>query len=360
MNTTLSKGFSLIELIVAVSLLAIIVLVSMNFLSQQSSIMVKGQLDENVSQTFFAINQAVSQYEGCVETFVKPGTVRPENAGTEVDKIFFRAGAPAFQKNSPIGQSGASHAISISSMVLQNFAYGATHHGLAEFLVKLKTKDKKVHEQKFLVNVIVKNGIVTECINKNEPVLDCRGEWSNCTVTCGGGTQTYSIIAEEKNGGASCTHTNNEVRTCNTNSCHAWVTSEWGTCSGGTGSWTYGPWGACEGGRAVYSSACGSCVGYVGLDENCAVETDFACSSVCTWTGTRTRTATCNHTSNTGTQTRTVNCQKEGVVTADSMCSGTKPSTSQSCTSTNDNSCGFKQPTTSDCPSTITPNPCST
>lgn len=354
-----SRGFSLPELLIAIALTGGIILIAMNFISMQSKEMKKGHINENVSQAFFAINQALSNFEGCEETFVKPGNIKPEGSGTEINQIFFRANAPAFQKNAPIGQTGASHAISISSMTLQNFTYGATTYGNADFLVKLKTKDNKEYEQKFIVNVIVKNGIVKGCINKNEPVLDCRGEWSACSAACDGGTQTFTIIENEKNGGAACTNANNETRSCNTQSCFGWVTTEWSACAGGTGSWSYGPWGSCEGGRAVHTSGCGGCTHFE-LDGSTCTECGGqpVCWEQCSWSGTKTRTATCNTNTNSGNQTRTVNCQNQGAVVPDNKCSGPKPVASQSCTPAGESACGAKQATTADCPSTVTPNTC--
>ena len=353
MKHNLIKGFSLTELLIAVGLLGGIALIAMNFMSMQSNEMKKGHIHENVSQAFFTINQALSIHEGCVETFVKPGNIRPEGTGTEIENIYFRAGAPAFQKNAPIGQKGASHAISISSMTLQNFSFGATNYGNADFLVKLKTKDNKNYEQKFIVNVVVKNGVVTDCINKNESILDCRGEWSTCSAACDGGTQTYTIVTAEKNGGEACPHTSNESRACNTQSCIGWVTSAWGTCTGGTGSWSYSSWSTCTGGRAVHNAGCTGCG-----DITCGCPSGPSCWETCLWLGTQNRTATCNTSTNSGTQTRTVNCQNQGAVVPDSNCSGVKPIGSQQCNPTGEGACGVKQPTQQDCPSTITPNLC--
>ncbi len=354
-----TKGFSLPELLIAIALTGGIILISMQFISKQSSEMKKGHINENVSQAFFAINQALSNFEGCEETFAKPGNIKPEGTGTEIEKIFFRANAPAFQKNAPIGQTGASHAIFISSMTLQNFTFGASTYGNADFIVKLKTKDEKEYEQKFIVNVIVKNGVVAGCINKNEPILDCRGEWSACSAVCDGGTQTYSILENEKNGGAACSHASNETRTCNTQSCYGWVTTEWSACNGGTGTWSYGAWGTCEGGRAVHTSGCTGCTHFE-LDGSTCTECGGqpVCWESCSWTGTKTRTATCNANLNSGNQSRIVNCQNQGAVVPDSKCSGPKPVASQTCTPTGESACGAKQPTTADCPSTLTPNTC--
>lgn len=357
MNRNRKNGFSLTELLLAIGLLGGFALIFMNFMSKQSNVMKKGHIQENVSQTFFSINQALSHHEGCVETFVKLGNVRPEGNGTEVENIYFRAGAPAFQKNAPIGQTGASHAISISSMSLRNFTFGAKNYGNADFLVKLKTKDNKNHEQKFIVNVVVKDGIVIDCINKNEPILDCRGDWSDCSAACDGGTQTYNIIAPEKNGGESCPFAANETRACNTHSCYGWVTSEWGTCAGGTGNWSYGPWGTCEGGRAVKSVTCLGC-GMAGDGACEASGGEPVCSEGCAWLGTQTRTATCNATSNSGTQTRTVKCENQGVAAPDIKCSGAKPAGTQQCSPTSESACGVKQAIQKDCPSTVNPNQC--
>lgn len=51
----------------------------------------------------------------------------------------------------------------------------------------------------------------------NKPVVDCvMGEWSTCDKTCGGGTQTRSILTQPQNGGEAC---GSLSQPCNTQPC---------------------------------------------------------------------------------------------------------------------------------------------
>gem|GEM_PF-6335867 len=68
------------------------------------------------------------------------------------------------------------------------------------------------------------------------PKVDCKWHWSDCSVTCGGGTKNVVVDTPAQNGGKACP-TDSEL--CNTQSCPingGW--SDWGdcsvTCGGGT------------------------------------------------------------------------------------------------------------------------------
>ncbi|VDK49917.1 unnamed protein product [Anisakis simplex] len=80
------------------------------------------------------------------------------------------------------------------------------------------------------------------------PILNCRwmtGEWSECTVTCGGGHQKRSAYCIERHNDSSGLIENTKVadqycwqskrpvtvRKCGRRECPKWVTGDWTACS---------------------------------------------------------------------------------------------------------------------------------
>ena len=81
---------------------------------------------------------------------------------------------------------------------------------------------------------------VIECNTERCPVWTDWGEWTECSATCGGGSQMRSrecILPIERAFG--CIGAKDEVRECNTNTCPVWTNwTDWSdcslTCGGGT------------------------------------------------------------------------------------------------------------------------------
>ena len=76
-----------------------------------------------------------------------------------------------------------------------------------------------------------------------DTVLDCSGswgDWSPCSVACGGGTRSrrYAIETREQNGGSAATcdieasRTTSQVETCNDHACPVDCRGEWGSFTG--------------------------------------------------------------------------------------------------------------------------------
>ena len=61
--------------------------------------------------------------------------------------------------------------------------------------------------------------IVTKVLPRPEPPIDCVGEWSSCSKSCGGGIQKYKITRNANLTGAKCPARQGQVKVCNTQGC---------------------------------------------------------------------------------------------------------------------------------------------
>lgn len=49
--------------------------------------------------------------------------------------------------------------------------------------------------------------------------VNCVSDWTICSKTCGGGTQSFEILTPASNGGTACSIPPNTVQSCNTQAC---------------------------------------------------------------------------------------------------------------------------------------------
>ena len=71
------------------------------------------------------------------------------------------------------------------------------------------------------------------CSNTRQPSVNCEGKWSECSKTCGGGQQMYSVTRKADFGGNPCPNKDGDMRPCNTDKCPKPVDckGEWSECS---------------------------------------------------------------------------------------------------------------------------------
>jgi len=166
--------------------------------------------------------------------------------------------------------------------------------------------------------------------------VDCSGHWGACSVTCGGGTQTFIVDTPAQNGGAECSPAGGTTQSCNTEACAPTCLPNGencandgdcceGNCNGNkckaVVSQCKGPGGPCGGN----TDCCPGLVCFIGAgpenekcttppptDTNC-VGSWSACEGDCGTTGTQTFTIT-TYATGSGTQCeaengKTRNCQ---------------------------------------------------
>lgn len=68
-------------------------------------------------------------------------------------------------------------------------------------------------------------------------VQNCSGQWSLCSATCGGGTETYTVNVPANQWGAACPFADGATRACNTAACTPPPSSAV-DCVGGWGAWS--------------------------------------------------------------------------------------------------------------------------
>eukprot|EP01006_Ploeotia_vitrea_P034698 TRINITY_DN65790_c14_g1_i2.p1 TRINITY_DN65790_c14_g1~~TRINITY_DN65790_c14_g1_i2.p1 ORF type:complete len:1985 (+),score=893.63 TRINITY_DN65790_c14_g1_i2:504-5957(+) len=165
------------------------------------------------------------------------------------------------------------------------------------------------------------------------------GEWSSCSVACGGGTQTRTVECKSSTGpvvdDSYCSGAGTKPATsqsCNTAACETynWEELQWGPCSKTCGDGTRS--------RVVRCTAQSN--GAIVDDSNCDAQTKPATSGSCnegacpTYSWSDYEWGSCSLPCGSGTQTRTVECLSSlGGAVDDSYCSnaGAKPASSQAC-----------------------------
>ncbi|XP_078487952.1 uncharacterized protein LOC100179634 isoform X3 [Ciona intestinalis] len=140
--------------------------------------------------------------------------------------------------------------------------------------------------------------ITEECIVGNCPFWTAWSNWSGCTVTCGGGSQSRSRICMNGVAGSGCPGSGSETLTCNNMACPRW--SDWNTWSSCSKT--------CGAGKRSHSRICldGNqndigCVGPLSVEEYCngnacpywSPWTDFGACAVTCGGGARTKARTC-------------------------------------------------------------------
>lgn len=165
--------------------------------------------------------------------------------------------------------------------------------------------------------------------------------WSSCTVTCGGGTQTRTNTCERFLNGAWSATTVDKCssltapttsQTCNTAACatYRWVLGNFGTCSV-----------SCGGGTQTRTVVCYDSSNAAVADSLCAAPKPItsqscnsqACTQVYTWEPSA--WSTCSVECGGGLQTRTLRCaDSSGTTLPDTSCYNVaRPTTVQSCNS---------------------------
>ncbi|XRB10254.1 thrombospondin [Pseudoscourfieldia marina] len=196
------------------------------------------------------------------------------------------------------------------------------------------------------------------CASIYEYSYSSTGSWSSCSASCGGGTQTRSVTCKRSDGqsvsDSSCSGSKPSTsQSCNTQACapsytYSYATGSWAVCSA-----------SCGGGTQTRSVTCKRSDGQAVADTMCSgtkPSTSLSCNTqACTTPSTTASPTTtkpadeapttsytyafsegsfgsCSESCGGGTRTRTVTClRSDGQAVADTMCSGTKPSTSDSC-----------------------------
>lgn len=155
-----------------------------------------------------------------------------------------------------------------------------------------------------------------------------------CSASCGGGTQTQTVSCQNQNNAvvdaSRCASPAPQTsQACNTQPCvaYSWVASGWSGCSQ-----------TCGGGTQNQSVACKDNFGNTVADAFCNSASKPATTQTCnaqtclTYNWTQTGFGSCSATCGGGTQTQTVACKDNfGNQVADSLCAGAKPPVAQAC-----------------------------
>lgn len=162
------------------------------------------------------------------------------------------------------------------------------------------------------------------------------GEWSDCSKTCGGGTRSRSVLCKYKDGS-----TENDTRCpgnkpvtteeCNKGVCaktYSWKFSAWSDCSKTCGGGTQTRVVYCADEATDQTADASLCTGTKpSAIRNCP---DNPCASTYKWSAGQ--WSACSKSCGGGTQTRSIMCERDdGQFVAASFCTGVKPGAQQSC-----------------------------
>jgi len=173
------------------------------------------------------------------------------------------------------------------------------------------------------------------CLNEDDCKVEAQvfsfeaGDWSRCSLACGGGQRTRAVTCLNEDGATvpddECAGSKPSLtETCNPDACtsdYAWNKAPFGSCSA-----------VCGGGKSYREVTCQSKDGVFVAEANCSEtkpETSTtcnttACPEVYNWSlGTP---SDCTKTCGGGTATRSVTCQNaQQVIVDESFCTAAKP-----------------------------------
>lgn len=186
-----------------------------------------------------------------------------------------------------------------------------------------------------------------QCFCSNASNTWSIGNWNNCSVSCGGGTETRSVDCLDSQGNpaviSSCPAPQPisgqmcNLQTCTNVANYTWHTSNWNSCSASCGGGTHGrnvickdqfgtvsPDNLCSSPKPLTSQTCNT---HICVNNNFTLIGPGARWEVGNWNS-------CSVSCGGGSQSRPVQCVDNwDQVLSDSLCPGTKPPTAQSCNS---------------------------
>lgn len=170
------------------------------------------------------------------------------------------------------------------------------------------------------------------------------GSFGSCSIPCGGGVQTRTVECKREDNvvvpDSNCAAAKpSPTQSCNTNACtttYTWNPGSWSDCSL-----------LCGGGTRTRSVLCQLSNGTTVADSSCSAATKPVTSQACnvdacagpiTYSWQTGAVGSCDCT--TQTKSQAVTCKRnDGATAADHLCTDTKPATQIACTSTEIQSC---------------------
>lgn len=257
------NGFTLVEVLISIAVSSVVIFGLINISKYLSNSQVESENNVAVNQLNLEINSYLSKQSDCNANFSTKGfgtnlpldgIYKCVQSSPSITDICITAGSGTLKIPAQNSSWDASVTKISNRLRIINISYTysghATEHQRGRLTLNVVAEFKKLDNTiktinlSYPVNVVSYGGSIIGCDSSLQTVKNCEGNWSPCTASCGGGTETYTVTGIKNVYGENCPFNNGDTRACNSGACVPNINcvGAWGACSvacgGGTQTYT--------------------------------------------------------------------------------------------------------------------------